>query len=61
MLIVAYVLNEMLVNNVNKEGGEATSCSGIILILLTVILAGSNIVWIILQFAQYSACTFTIW
>ena len=32
-----------------------------ILIILTVVLAGCNIVWIILQFSQYSSCTFTIW
>ena len=61
MLVVAYVLNEKLINNVNAEGGGAASCSGIILIILTVVLAGCNIVWIILQFSQYSSCTFTIW
>lgn len=61
MLIVAYKTNDVLISNVQKEGGSATSCSGIILISLTLILSCGNITWIVLQFIWFSSCTFHVW
>ena len=51
MLVVAYTLNGQLVQNAMDEGGNAfTSCSGIILLALFIILSIGNIVWIVVQF-----------
>lgn len=60
MLIVAFVINDALISNVNVEGGEAMSCSGIILITLTFIFFGGNITWIIFQFILFGnkGCTY---
>jgi hypothetical protein len=61
MLIVAYVINDVLIRNVNVEGGEAMSCSGIILIVSTIVLFGGNVTWIVIQFIEFSGCAFPIW
>lgn len=66
MLIVAYVINDTLIRNVNVEGGEAMSCSGIILIVLTLVLFGGNITWIIFQYKIFGnsdgvSCTYNNW
>lgn len=58
MLIVAYVINEILLRNVEREGGSATSCSGIILISLTFLLFGGNVTWIVFQFIEFGQCPF---
>lgn len=60
MLIVAYVINDTLLRNVEREGGRATSCSGIILIGLTLILFGGNITWIVFQFIEFGQCSFNV-
>ena len=57
MLIVAYVINQALVQGVNSSNGGATSCSGITLISLFVILTGGNITWIIVQFIYFGSCS----
>ena len=53
MLVVAYTLNATLVNNVAQDGGDAFSCSGIILMSLFGLLTIGNIVWIIYQFKLF--------
>lgn len=37
------------------------SCSGIILISMTLILTLGNITWIVLQFIWFSSCSFNVW
>ena len=48
MLIVAYVVNDILIRNVNTEGTGAMTTSGIILIVSTLLLTSGNITWIVL-------------
>jgi hypothetical protein len=48
MLIVAFVVNNTLVYNVSNYGdGRATSCPGLILILVFVSFTGSNLALVI--------------
>lgn len=61
MLIVAYVINAKLISNVNVDGGEAMSCSGIILIVSTIVLFGGNVTWIVIQFIEFGGCAFQVW
>ena len=57
MLIVAYVINVSLVQNVNHHGnGSANSCSGITLIVLFITMTVGNVVWIVYQFIEFSGC-----
>jgi len=56
MLVVAYTLNSLLVNNVNEDGGNVFSCSGIILMALFGILTIGNITWIVYQFIIFGGC-----
>lgn len=60
MLIVAYVVNDVLISNVNREGAESMTCSGIILIVSTLLLTTGNITWIVLQFIWFTGkdCSF---
>merc|ERR1712048_1411026 len=53
MLVVAYTLNSQLVDNVTRDGGNALSCSGIILMGLFGILTIGNLVWIIYQYKLF--------
>ena len=53
ILVMAYSLNELLVSNVEKEGGSAFSCSGIILIIIFVLSAGGNITWLVFQYIEF--------
>ena len=60
MLVVAYTLNSQLVQNAMDEGGNAfTSCSGIILLSLFIVLTLGNITWVVAQFMIFggSGCT----
>ena len=43
MLVVAYKINDALVGNYEREQG---GCSGVILIIVTVILTVGNIIWL---------------
>lgn len=62
MLIVAFVVNNTLVFNVSNYGdGRAMSCPGIILILVFLTFAGSNLALIIFQFKEFSGCSSNIW
>lgn len=54
ILVLAYTLNEVLVRNVELEGGSAFSCSGIVLIIIFVLSLGGNITWIIFQYIEFS-------
>ena len=47
ILLLAYSLNDLLISNVDKEGGSAFTCSGIILILIFSITTIGNIVWLV--------------
>ena len=47
ILVLAYTLNETLVGNVDRDGGNAFSCSGIILITIFVLSFAGNITWIV--------------
>ena len=53
VLVMAYSLNEVLVSNVEKEGGSAFSCSGIILIVIFVLSLGGNVTWLIFQYIEF--------
>ena len=63
MLIVAYVVNDILIRNVNTEGTGAMTTSGIILIVSTLLLTSGNITWIVLQYIWFTGfdCTFNVW
>jgi len=61
MLIVAYVLNDVLVGNVNAEAGEAMSCSGVILLVLFLLFTGGNITWIVFSFIKFGGCADNVW
>ena len=54
MLIVAYVVNQVLVDNVKDN--RACSTGGIILLSLFGIFTVGNIVWIVYQFILFSGC-----
>lgn len=47
MLIVAYKMNERLVENVNNDD---SACSSTILVMAFLIVTGGNIFWIVMQF-----------
>ncbi len=47
ILIMAYILNDALVSNVQNEGDNAFSCSGIILIAIFLCFLGGDITWIV--------------
>ena len=47
ILVVAYNLNDVLISNVEKEGGSACTCSGIILIIIFLSVTAGNITWLI--------------
>ena len=51
MLIVAYKINETLVENYSKD---ETNCSAIILVIVTLAIVGGIITWIILQYIDFS-------
>lgn len=53
MLVVAYVINDTLLINVEKEGGGACTCSGIIMLSLFIIFLGGDITWIVFQFIEF--------
>ena len=62
MLIVAFVINNTLVQNVSNYGdGRATSCPGLILILIFIAFTGSNLALIIFQFKKFSGCSSNVW
>lgn len=44
----------MLTSNVDRDGGSATSCSGIILIVLFVTLTAGNIVWLVYTYIEFT-------
>lgn len=47
ILVVAYTLNDVLVRNVENEGGNAFSCSGIIMITIFVLTTAGDITWLV--------------
>ena len=53
ILVLAYSLNDLLVSNVENEGGSAFSCSGIILIVIFVLTTGGNITWLVFQYIEF--------
>ena len=53
VLVVAYTLNDLLVSNVERDGGNAFSCSGIILILLFVLTTAGNITWLVYSYINF--------
>lgn len=53
--MLAFTLNETLVSNVEREGGNAFSCSGIILIIMFVLTTGGNITWIVFQYIEFGS------
>lgn len=53
-MLVAYSLNDLLISNVDREGGSACSCSGIILILTFVLTTVGNIVWLVYQYVEFA-------
>lgn len=57
MLVVAYKVNEILVGNYQVESSDGLGCSGVIVIILTVLLTGGNITWLIFQYIWFSGCT----
>jgi hypothetical protein len=53
ILVLAYSLNDLLINNVEMEGGSACSCSGIILITIFVSITSGNIIWLVFQYIKF--------
>ena len=53
MLVVAYKINEVLVGNYERD---QSNCSGIIIVLVTVVLSLVNVTWAILQYMWYGGC-----
>lgn len=53
ILVLAYSLNELLVRNVDNEGGSVFTCSGIILITLFILSTGGNITWLVFQYIKF--------
>jgi len=53
ILVVAYKLNDTLVTNVDKEGGSAFSCSGIILIVIFVCVTAGNITMLVFEYKEF--------
>jgi hypothetical protein len=45
MLVVAYKINETLVENYNKDD---TNCSAIILMIVTISIVGGIVTWVVL-------------
>jgi len=54
ILVLAYSLNDLLVSNVEKEGGNAFSCSGIVLITIFVLTTGGNITWLVFEYLRFN-------
>ena len=54
ILVLAYSLNDLLVSNVEKEGGSACSCSGIILITIFVLVTAGNVTWLVFQYIEFT-------
>ena len=50
MLIVFYIVNEILVNWLDTQGGEVCTLAGFVLIASTLLLTVGNVVWIYFQF-----------
>ena len=46
-------MNDLLVTNVEREGGNAFTCSGIILIIIFFLTTGGNITWIVFQYIEF--------
>ena len=53
ILVVAYTLNDLLVSNVERDGGSAFSCSGIVLIVIFVLTTGGNITWLVFSYIEF--------
>jgi len=53
ILVVAYKLNDTLVTNVDKEGGSAFSCSGIILIVIFITVTAGNITLLVFEYKEF--------
>lgn len=56
MLIVAYKINDTLVANYEREGGDGMTCSGVILIFLTVVITCGNLTFGVYQYIWYKDC-----
>lgn len=56
MLIVAYKINEQMVQNAMND---STNCSSVILVILTALLTGANIYWAVQQYRQFK-CGYSI-
>ena len=54
MLLVAYSLNDVLISNVEKEGGSACTCSGIVLIIIFLCVTTGNITWLVYQYIDFA-------
>ena len=53
ILVLSYGLNDLLVSNVEKEGGSVCTTSGIILIVIFVLTTCGNIVWLVFQYKEF--------
>ena len=53
ILILAYVVNAKLIDNVNQEGGSVFTCSGIILLVIFFSFLGGNITWFVFQYKRF--------
>jgi hypothetical protein len=61
MLIVAYKINERLISNYENENpSNGVGCSGIIIILITVLLTSGNLTWTVYQYIWYHSCVYNV-
>jgi len=58
MLVVAYKINESLVSNYEAENTNGVGCSGIIIIVLTVLITVGNITWAVFQYIWFNGCAY---
>jgi len=58
MLVVAYKINDSLVENANADAG---SCSSIILVGFTLLLTCFNGYWLVKQYIEFGSCGYCNW
>ena len=57
MLVVSYKINDALVGNYERDG---SGCSAAIVIGVTFVITGINVVWAIFQYIWFSGCSYNI-